>query len=357
MKFDTADEWAKDINEAYDVFLKTGSARVEAIIKLGNKLIIMKDSLAPREWFFAFNAAKVEKPIMFSTSYAERLMEIARNPVLSNPDNRLHLPPTVSGLYALSRLDVEDPRLEYNSPFRYGKTYKTGPGTLARLMAEGHINSEMTVREIEQLLLRCSEGGDDEAAPVEANATSRPPKPRRRMTAAEVETESTVRHLEKRREALALREIGGVYVSPEAHCRLCSTGYRRPGGSYGDDQEDITAWIKQHVGECHAGQHVTVTFVVEQTPRTDEPALPAAPPATAQDDAAPAVNEAEETAAAEGDDEPKGEEEEEDEEDEQTAVPEHDCDWELAAGGGGYLCRICYKYKRHSWEVEAQPEP
>jgi hypothetical protein len=338
MKFDTVDEWAKDINEAYDLFLKTGSARVEAIIRLGNKLIAMKEDTGPRAWFFAFDATKVEKPIPFSTSYAERLMEIARNPVLSNPDNRLHLPPTVSGLYALSRLDVEDPAQEYVTGFRYGKPVKSGPGTLARLMVEGRIFADMTVRDIESLLPPPMD--DVETAPQPAPTSKKAGRKSASRLQAEQEMTAQIDFLEAARANLVLpgrwtatgepcwpagtpdSALVLLSVSPEAHCRLCDV---RSQSFSARTQEEVTAWVKEHVQQRHLGDSVAVTLVIErplppppEKPVAEEKVLPAGPPAAAEDDAAPAVNEAEES-AAEGDDKPEAQEE--DEEDDQAPAP------------------------------------
>jgi Protein of unknown function (DUF3102) len=77
---------------------------VESIIQTGQRLIEAKeDPDLPHGEF----TAMIESELPFGPRTAERLMAIARNPVLSNPTHVSVLPPSWGTLYELTKLDDE----------------------------------------------------------------------------------------------------------------------------------------------------------------------------------------------------------------------------------------------------------
>jgi hypothetical protein len=99
-----AQGWADRINT--DV-----QRSVAAILKVGQDLIAAKAELSHGAWERMFTGYKgkspVERPILFSVRTAERLMYIAKHPVLTKSANVSLLPPDRSTLYELAALDTK----------------------------------------------------------------------------------------------------------------------------------------------------------------------------------------------------------------------------------------------------------
>jgi hypothetical protein len=72
---------------------------VRSIIATGALLIEAKAKVDPGDWL------KVAEELPFGERTAQRLMEIARHPILSNPTHGSHLPPSWRTLYELSKID------------------------------------------------------------------------------------------------------------------------------------------------------------------------------------------------------------------------------------------------------------
>jgi hypothetical protein len=89
------DDFARKIKSAW-------LASVTAIIECGRLLIKAKAELG-----YGHFEAMCEDRLPFSKSVAERLMAIARDPRLTNPEHVPLLPPSWPTLHALSRLDDE----------------------------------------------------------------------------------------------------------------------------------------------------------------------------------------------------------------------------------------------------------
>ena len=68
----------------------------------GKNLIAAKAEVNHKEWL------PMLEDIGISRSWAAKLMEIARNPAISNVAPGLHLPTSIKALYELSRLPAED---------------------------------------------------------------------------------------------------------------------------------------------------------------------------------------------------------------------------------------------------------
>jgi hypothetical protein len=72
---------------------------VESIVETGKLLIEAKAKVDPGNWL------KLAEELPFGERTAQRLMEIARHPILSNPTHGSHLPPSWRTLYELSKID------------------------------------------------------------------------------------------------------------------------------------------------------------------------------------------------------------------------------------------------------------
>ena len=95
-----ADYWAPRINAQWQ-------KSVEGIIGVGRQLMAAKEACEHGEFarLFKGDANAVEKPVPFSLNTAERLMRVARHPVLSNSAHVQTLPQSWGTLYELSQLD------------------------------------------------------------------------------------------------------------------------------------------------------------------------------------------------------------------------------------------------------------
>lgn len=91
----TIDQWAEDIGAD----LNQGA---ECLARAGRKLIASKEEL-PHGGFL-----KLVEKLKLGAKTAQRLMAIARSPVLSNASNTTHLPVTFSALQELLRLGDEN---------------------------------------------------------------------------------------------------------------------------------------------------------------------------------------------------------------------------------------------------------
>jgi Protein of unknown function (DUF3102) len=93
---DSREYWAGRING-------TWQNAAESIIETGRILIEAKAALLPRGEF----TKMVENDLLFTPRTAQRLMEIARNTVLSDPTHVSLLPPSWGTLYELTKLPPE----------------------------------------------------------------------------------------------------------------------------------------------------------------------------------------------------------------------------------------------------------
>jgi hypothetical protein len=80
---------------------------VERIVGVGRQLIAAKEACEHGEFarLFKGHANVVQEPVPFTLNTAERLMRVARHPVLSNPAHMQSLPQSWGTLYELSQLD------------------------------------------------------------------------------------------------------------------------------------------------------------------------------------------------------------------------------------------------------------
>ncbi len=91
--------WAQKIRDAW-------AKSVAAIVEVGRLLCEAKAALPHGEWgcLFLGPRPRMPAPLPFSQDVAERLMAIARHPVLANPDNFRNLPAAWPTLHTLSHL-------------------------------------------------------------------------------------------------------------------------------------------------------------------------------------------------------------------------------------------------------------
>jgi hypothetical protein len=102
MKKTKAEYWAPKIHAEW-------RKSVEGILGVGQRLIAAKESCEHGEFLRLFKGHEdaVGKPVPFSVSSADKLMEIARNDVISNSEFVPNLPQSWGTLYELSKLDGE----------------------------------------------------------------------------------------------------------------------------------------------------------------------------------------------------------------------------------------------------------
>ncbi len=122
-QFGDVEWWAQRIGRRYRLtvagFIKTGKMLLEARARLGY-----------RRWGQMFEDGMVTKPLDFGLPVAEKLMAIARNPILENSANWQKFSAAVSTLYELSRL----PQEVLTAAMHAGKvTAKTTAAQAARL--------------------------------------------------------------------------------------------------------------------------------------------------------------------------------------------------------------------------------
>jgi hypothetical protein len=125
---DSREYWAGRING-------TWRNAAESIIETGRILIEAKAALLPRGEF----TKMVENDLLFTPRTAQRLMEIARHPVISDPTHVSHLPPSWGTLHELAKLP---------------------PATIRDKIADGTINPKMERKDVAKLT---KNPGDDAA--------------------------------------------------------------------------------------------------------------------------------------------------------------------------------------------------
>lgn len=90
-----AQAWADRVN-------KRMAASVAAVIEVGRELAAARAALEHGEWSRMF--AGVERPVQFSMNTANRLIAVAKHPVLSNGAHGHRLPSSWRTLYELTKL-------------------------------------------------------------------------------------------------------------------------------------------------------------------------------------------------------------------------------------------------------------
>jgi hypothetical protein len=95
----TRAQWAKRMDQAWT---EVASGAIAACIQIGRELIAAKRELAHGEF-----QKMVERDLPFGPRTARRLMAIARDDRLTNPNIMPALPPSWRTLYELTRLDID----------------------------------------------------------------------------------------------------------------------------------------------------------------------------------------------------------------------------------------------------------
>jgi hypothetical protein len=115
--------WADRINDAWQ-------KSINGILESGRLLIRAKDKLDHGNF-----EKMIQSELNFGENTAQRLMNIARNPTLANPDHGQLLPPSWRTLDELDRAER-----------------KLGEGTISRWLAEGTVTPKTERREIVALI-------------------------------------------------------------------------------------------------------------------------------------------------------------------------------------------------------------
>lgn len=103
----------------------------KAIIEVAAILNAARNGLGNGAWGEMFASGRIP----FTADFAQRLMKIAGDPVISNPVNLRFLPGRVEALYPLTRMDS-----------------RLGPGTLQAKIDDRSINSRTTIKEIRGMI-------------------------------------------------------------------------------------------------------------------------------------------------------------------------------------------------------------
>lgn len=223
---DKAQEWADRINL---------SAAVAAIIAAGRELIAAQDDLEWGEFLTMYASHKnpVPRPLRFTEGTGQRLMKIARNPVLSNTAHVPYLPAAWGTLYELTK--VEEP-------------------ILVKALADGRIRPDMERADVAALRRR----KDDEPAVLVA-----PPWPQRRYSTVVIDPPWPIKKIPRagrpvedmnlRYQTLTLEEIAAIPVPDiardAAHLYLWTTQKFLPDAlglvaDWGFNYQCVLAWVK-----------------------------------------------------------------------------------------------------------------
>jgi hypothetical protein len=332
---DRAELYREKIAEAWREVVASGGRHVGALVALGKLLNEAKETRPTDEdgkqvaWLPYFGTLTETLKMEFGLGKAEKLMGIAAEPLIADSSNWENLPPHLSTLDELRKIDS-----------------RAGEGTLARAFAAKLIHPDMTKDDVDQIVEALVP--PPKLSPVEEAALApapRPPLPKKKPKEL-IEAETTIQELrravESQKEARGDLALDSIFVRSQVLCTLCGLEHWLE-NAYA--QRDVTMWIKAHINESHPGEErfVSVRYTIDRSypppakQLTEEdreegkrllpglaqyltrPALPACTcPEPAQHDAAPAPNEPE-ASAAEGDDEPEAKEE--GEEDDQPPAP------------------------------------
>jgi len=102
-------EWLGVIGFEWDRFESTMRKSLAAAIQLGRRLNEAKAALDHGEFgrLFADHERPVRGAMRFTSRWAQKLMAIAENPVIANPNHGSDLPPDLNSVYHLSRIPAE----------------------------------------------------------------------------------------------------------------------------------------------------------------------------------------------------------------------------------------------------------
>jgi hypothetical protein len=106
-----------------------------SLIETGRILIEAKKNLDHGEF-----GPMIRTKLPFGERTAEKLMAIARHPIISNPTHESHLPPRQEALYLMTRLPLEE---------------------LEKMLADGTINPNTERKHVEKILLNIRKDGLD----------------------------------------------------------------------------------------------------------------------------------------------------------------------------------------------------
>lgn len=107
---DSPETWAPRLRKGWERFEGSTRDTVEAALALGRDLIEAKAALPHGQFgrLFADHEDAVAKPMPFNWKWANRLMAMARHPVISNSHHGGNLPADINALDMLARLSEEE---------------------------------------------------------------------------------------------------------------------------------------------------------------------------------------------------------------------------------------------------------
>jgi len=141
-------QYSEKVAEAWGEVLASGERRVGALVTTGALLNAWKAAVKARDKSWMDEVADL---LPFGLDKAERLMAIAATPLLADSANWRILPPHLSTLYALAKLD-----------------HRVGEGTLACAMQLMH--HDITVRDIDDIVEALTPAAVKRLSPAEQAA-------------------------------------------------------------------------------------------------------------------------------------------------------------------------------------------
>lgn len=102
--------WALGVRDKFAAFERASQDAVEAAIELGRELLEAKENLGHGQFLrmFSDHADPIAEALPFGRIWAQKLMNVAKSPTLTNENHGYHLPRSVWTLAELSRLDDSD---------------------------------------------------------------------------------------------------------------------------------------------------------------------------------------------------------------------------------------------------------
>jgi hypothetical protein len=252
---------AKGFNVRWRDFMAATSAVVQDMLAMGQYLEESKAAIKEKggDWLDVFDPQKVEEPITFggltrqaAIRKAESLMLIHRYRTQLLSTNLSNLPPHISGMSGLARVEQKK------------------PGTLAKAAAEGRIFADMTERHVDDLRFDRSELWALLQRKEDKSAAAAPPK-----VSQMTDTERALRRELERNDEITEKHtaltLDGVFVRSSVTCTLCAQEHWLEGDL---QQEGVTQWIKTHIAGTHPSDKdfVAVRYVIES--RLPPPARP-----------------------------------------------------------------------------------
>jgi hypothetical protein len=240
---DLAETYAAKIAEAWGAVLAGHARQVENHIAVAKLLVDAKATLDHGEW-----TPFIEEKLPFGIRKAEMYLEIGKV-FGTNAHDLTVLPAHFTLLHALAKLDE-----------------RVGEGTLAR--AAKLIHPDMTMRDVDDIVDTLApppplSPAEQAAAAAPVMVPKAPPKKPKALIEAETKIQTLQKEIEREKEARRDMALDSIFVRSQVMCTLCGREHHL------DDslaQREVTAWIKNHIADCHPDdqEFVSVRYVIDR---------------------------------------------------------------------------------------------